>query len=192
MNEDGSERMRGWLPIPLTTEGMENSRETAQMLGGTPEVAGIHSSDLVRAVQSAHEIGQALQMPISPTPALRDWNIGHYTGESVIQHLDTMHSFIDNPHLAIPDGESYNDFLGRVFPFLDSLVKDPGNHIVVTHNRVMTLIRALASHGGQAINTELLKRKSPVEPSGALVVRPDWTIAHAFRPDDIDQDEISG
>ena len=65
-NEPDKEKLRGWLPIPLTLEGMKESHDTAESLAAEENVKEILSGTLVRVVQTASEIGEVLGMPINP------------------------------------------------------------------------------------------------------------------------------
>jgi len=175
MNSSGEgEKSRGWLPLGLSHQGMNEMADTADTLGEMEGISGLHCSDLPRAVQSAHEIGRVLGMEIQPTERLRDWNVGDLAGQPIKQILPISHSLIDNPDTPAPNGESYNDFLQRVVPFLHELVKSPNIHLAVTHNRVMTLIHSLVQTGGQSLDPDILKSKGPVEPSGIMKIEQNW------------------
>lgn len=191
MNEDGSEKMRGWLPIPLTLEGMKDAHDTGEILEEIEGITAIFTSDLVRAVQSATEIGNALNMMITPMEELRDWNTGDLAGQYVQDNLEKIHGYIDNPTKKIPGGESYQNFLDRLVPFLESLIEDDELHLVVTHNRVMTLLRALCKTGGDYPDNTLLKQKAPVEPSGFMLINQDWEITYVYKIDDLKDSEIA-
>jgi broad specificity phosphatase PhoE len=175
MNGDGSgEKSRSWLPVPLTLEGMQEAADTAHALTGLSPVT-LYTSDLVRAVQAAQEIGRALKMEIQPRLELRDWNVGHYAGQDVQKMLPMVHAHIDHPQTLVPGGEPYQAFLARAIPFLKLLVESPQPYIGVTHNRVMTLLDALSRTGGRVPDLATLKSRGPVHPSGVLVLAPDWS-----------------
>ena len=178
MNSDGKERSRGWLSVPLTLEGMQESAETADSLMPLDDVKTIYTSDLFRAVQSAQEIGMALDMELTPTENLRDWNVGDYTGQEVAKNLTATHALIDNPTKPAPNGEPYQTFLDRTVPFLVALVESKDLVIAVTHNRVMTLLNALLSSKGDHPDIATLKQKGPVEPSGIMIIDPKWKVVY--------------
>lgn len=176
-NEDGRERLRGWLDIPLDHRGEEESDEVAGKLKNLGVQAQSYStSPLRRAVQTAGKIEDELGVEFQPSENLKDWNIGDYAGQEVSHTLSTLHSFIDKPYKPTPNGESYGSFVDRVQPFVKQLVESPDNHLVVTHNRVTTLIKALASSKGRTVNMADIKKKGPIEPAGIMVVKPDWSI----------------
>ena len=192
LNEDGKEKLRGWLPVPLNLDGMEQANDTAEQLSQIDDVKHIYTSDLVRAIQTAHEIGEALWLPIEPVEELRDWNTGDLAGKSVMSNLPIIHDHIDHPLKKLPGGESFQSYMDRTIPFLKKLIEDDDFHIAVTHNRTMTLLRALSANGGKHPKTSILKRKAPVEPSGFMIIDKDWNIAYAHKPDDLGNDEVDG
>ncbi len=156
--------------------------DTADSLQGLEDVASLHSSDLPRAVQSAHEVGKTLGMEIQPTPHLRDWNVGSLAGQLIKKILPQTHALMDSPDTPAPGRESYNDFLDRAVPALRSLVESPQTHIAVVHNRLTTLLHALSKTGGEYPDGETLKHKGPVEPSGALILDPQWNVIYTHKP----------
>lgn len=184
LNEDGKEKMRGWLPVPLTVEGMQQSAETAVDLAELKgDVYALYTSELVRAVQSATEVAQVLEMEIEPRKELMDWDTGDLAGESVESNLPLIHYHIDHPTKALPGGESYQDVLDRAVPFLKELVESEEICIAVTHNRIVTLLKALTGSKGEKPDPKILKAKAPIEPSGIMMVNSDWKIVYASPKD---------
>ncbi len=176
---DGKERSRGWLPVPLNAEGMAAAAQTAQKLAkAKDDIKDIHTSDLPRAVQTAHEIGVTMGKEINPTAQLRDWNVGDYAGQEISKILPATHHLLDNPDQPAPNGESYNDYMDRAVPFLRQLVESPDVHVAVNHNRTMTLLHALSKNGGEYPDQATLKGKGPVKPAGFMAIGPDWKILH--------------
>ena len=179
LNEDGTERMRGWSPVPLTPEGEQDAVRVGQQLQRWPDpIHRVVTSDLPRAQQTAATIGQAVRQAPTVEPGLRDWNIGILVGQPVHEMLPVVHELLDHPDSAPPHGEPYAAFAARVMPTLDRLVRAPGTTVAVTHNRVLTLASAMAQQ-----KPALLKEKGPVEPGGFLVIGPDWKIQHIAKGD---------
>lgn len=175
---NGGERLRGWLPIPLDPKGMVGAKDTAEILKRIPHenIDGIWTSDLVRAVQSAHVIADSLSTVLKPRKELRDWNIGSLAGKPVKSNLNIIHELMDHPLRKAPEGESYREFTDRTIPFLRSLIETSKLHIAVSHNRILTLTAAYAEHGGKRPDDKILKSEGPVDPSGFIIVHPDWQI----------------
>jgi len=170
------EKFRGWLPIPLTLEGMKTSRETAESLEEIEDVEHLYVSDVVRTIQSGMEIGQVLSLELEPVFELRDWNLGDFVGKEVSKTLKEVLTFIDEPLKKVPGGESYQTFLDRAVPFLKEIVEDDDLCIAVSHARVMGLIAALAKNKGKHPDTKMLKSKPPIGPSGLMIVNSSWEI----------------
>lgn len=178
--ETAKEKFRGWLPIPLTLNGMLHAHDTAQLLRDIDGIAHIFCSDVSRAIQSAHEVGQALQMPIEPAMPLRDWNLGDFVGQRVEDVLDEVLDLIDHPSKPVKNGEPYQSFLDRAMPFIKKLVESKELNVAVTHARNIGLTKALAINNGKFPDQKTLKSKAPIHPSGIMVVDPDWEIPFIY------------
>lgn len=179
MNGDG-EKMRGWLPLPLSNEGKNEIENTASVLDRMKVgnlVSKAYTSDLPRAIETSKIISPVVDdKKFERTNKLRDWNVGDYTGKSVKANLNEIHHYLEEPDKVIPGGESYNQFYDRVAPFVKSLVEDDDTHIAVTHNRILTLIDALAKNKGTSPDLKTLKEKGPVSPGGIVMIDPDWNV----------------
>jgi len=178
LNDEDAEKSRGWLPVPLSLEGMKMVHDTAEGLEGLEDVKHIYCSDLVRGVQTAHEIAHSLSMVIEPEEQLRDWDVGDYTGKAIKDILPDTHALIDNPKKPAPGGEAYQDFLDRCVPFLEKLVASEDTNIAVSHARVVTLLKALCKNKGEYPDTPTLKKKAPIDPAGIMIVQPGWKIVY--------------
>jgi broad specificity phosphatase PhoE len=188
LNEDGSERLRGWLPVPLTLEGMKASRETAESLSALEDVYSLYTSDLVRAVQAAEEVAQVLSIELEPREELRDWNYGDLSGKLVDNAtINALHDYMEHPNKVPKNGSSFQEFLDRTIPFLTELVESEEICIAVTHNRVLTLLNALCKTKGDYPHMDTLKKKGPIDPSGIMIVNRDWKIEFKTKLDtDVD------
>jgi probable phosphoglycerate mutase len=174
-NEDGVERLRGWSPIPLNTEGKHGAIKVADVIKHLNlPFHSFHSSPLKRAIQTAEPIGHEINMSPRVTDSLKDWNVGELTGRDVKDTLPTIHAYMDRPNSVIPGGESYNSFASRTIPFLRNLIESKHTHLVVSHNRVMTLLHAMSKGKGKGIDINHLKQKGPIEPSGILSLDPNY------------------
>jgi alpha-ribazole phosphatase len=178
---DGKERIRGWMNVPLSKQGHQEALKTAREIKKLQlPIKDFHTSPLKRAMQTSNPIGSELGVEFDPDERLMDWNVGEFTGNPVDESLHEIFGYIDNPSKKTPGGESFNDFYNRCAPFLCDLVKDEKTHMVVTHNRVVTLAKALVDGGGEKPLKSTLKKKGPVEPGGILMIDPNWkmTIIH--------------
>jgi len=139
LNSHGeSERLRGWLDVPLDESGLQEAQETAERIARHP-VEEIYCSDLIRAQQTATPIAQLTKIPLMPMRELRPWNVGSLAGQHVNKILGTLKKLEGDPHLPAPQGESFCEFYDRysgVLKHLLALASRSSKHIVaVTHVR---------------------------------------------------------
>jgi probable phosphoglycerate mutase len=75
-------RIQGQTDVELSALGHEQARQLARRLSREP-IQAIYSSDLARARQTAEPLGEALSLPIHPTPLLREVGFGAWEGLTV-------------------------------------------------------------------------------------------------------------
>lgn len=129
-----SKRVAGWSDPPLT----ENGRHQAEAL--RPEIdghqfAGVWSSDLQRAVESAR---LAMGEPRTDR-RLRECDFGALEG-CTYEEADSTYAevFSEFRNFQAPEGESHEEFRGRVHDFVDSL--EPGHHLLFVHGGVIRVL----------------------------------------------------
>jgi probable phosphoglycerate mutase len=134
-----SKRVAGWSDPPLTDNGRRQAEALRAVIDGS-EFAGVWSSDLVRAVESARlAYGEAV-----PDARLRECNFGSLEGCSYHEADSTYGEvFRRFRGFQAPDGESHDDFRGRILEFVEGL--GPGRHLLFVHGGV---IRALTQDLG--------------------------------------------
>lgn len=168
LNSHGeSERLRGWLDVPLDENGLQEARETAERVAQHP-IGEIFCSDLIRAQQTATAISFLTKLPIFPTPKLRPWNVGSLAGKHVSEILGDLKKLEDNSNLPAPDGESFDQFYDRFASTLQHLLERAARssrHIIaVTHVRNVLATPTILAGGD--------RRKIPVRggaKTGALL-----------------------
>ncbi len=135
---DDSEKLRGWLDVPLSEEGLEEAEKTARQVAQYP-VAAIYCSDLLRARQTAAAIARATKLTAIATHELRPWNVGSLAGKQVSKILDELQQLEFDPSRPAPDGESFLQFYDRYSLKLKELLKiadrSSGCIVAVTHVR---------------------------------------------------------
>ncbi len=140
---DSSDRIRGWIDVPLDKSGIEEAHQLADKLTKIVEhvdTAVLYSSDLQRASKTADIIGRQLGKSVMKTYALRPWNLGDFQGNDSEEAAKAMPSFVkDTPNAAVPRGESFNSFKRRYLQELKKLLRDIEVHgrsiIAVAHYR---------------------------------------------------------
>ena len=168
LNSHGeSERLRGWLDVPLDENGLEEARETAEKVAKHP-IGQIYCSDLIRAQQTATAISRLTRLPIFPIAELRPWNVGSLAGKQVSTILADLKNLEIDPSLPAPDGESflqfYERYSGKLKHFLTLASRSSKHIVLVTHVRNVLATPTILVNGD--------KTKIPVQggtKTGAMV-----------------------
>jgi len=127
---------------PLTEKGRVQATALAQKLADIP-VARLFTSPIMRAVQTAEILSDALGMPYEITDALREYDCGILEGradEAAWQlHFAVFDAWVQHKdwERRIEGGESFNDIRDRFVPFVDHLIAEygesPANIVLVGH-----------------------------------------------------------
>ena len=130
-------RLQGQVAhVPLTGRGRGQARRAAAQLAGRG-VDALVTSDLVRAAQTAHEVGVATGLVPVPEPALREQALGDLQGR-LARELQTQPTpaGMHVSEVRWGGGESIADVHARLVVFFARLLADPPGRRV-----------ALVSHG---------------------------------------------
>lgn len=158
-NEQGV--FTGWLDVPLADSGRAQARHAAVLLarhGLLP--ASVHTSVLVRAIDTAEEVLAALELSV---PVARSWRLNerHYgalTGRAkrdVIaeygeaQFAEWRRSFKGTPPPlagSSPTTESLADVLARVLPYWREVIQPEAADRTVLVTSHSNALRALVKH----------------------------------------------
>ncbi|MFE4809944.1 histidine phosphatase family protein [Peribacillus simplex] len=147
----------GWTDSPLSVKG---EKDLLELRGSYPTYEKIHSSDLLRCVETARLLFPNA-VPVKDL-LFREMNFGSWEGRTY-HELKTDRDYLnwlERPMEAlVPGGESYPAFSERV--------NNGWNHLIACkENRI-----ALMTHGG--VIRDLLVRYAPKEKSFF-----DWGISH--------------
>lgn len=133
----------------LTELGREQARIVARRLRNYP-IRAIYSSDLLRAFETAEIIGWALGvMPIVAEPALRESDIGAWTGltwgEITVRYPDEVAAMYAGQEVRRGGGETYGELQARLAAAAEAIVtRNPGQTVlVVSHGAAL---RSLVAH----------------------------------------------
>src|SRR5579885_2963963 len=116
-NADG--RWQGWGDSPLSPRGLAQARALARRLAGEP-LAAVYSSDLGRAAHTARLAAAAHDLPVVELPALRERDVGLFSGLTGPEVEARHHEALARRRLdgtmdwAPPEGESFRQVLARV------------------------------------------------------------------------------
>jgi broad specificity phosphatase PhoE len=132
------------LKHPLTVRGREQAAALVRDLEGI-SIARLFSSPLLRAVQTAEILSDALGVPYKTTDALREYDCGILEGKSDEASWDLYHAVLSDWiergqwEARIEQGESFLDMQERFVPFIERLVEEYRDSL----DRIL-----LVGHGG--------------------------------------------
>lgn len=143
------DKVGGWYDTALTPRGLRDAEATAERLAALigPREVDIHSSDLLRASQTAAAIARRFGLPVSETADLREISYG-VAGGRPQAWLDARYSPAPDEdrldhHCGIEGAETRRDVANRVFPRVNAIVDRPcATQIIVTHGFTLTLVIA--------------------------------------------------
>ncbi len=170
---DSAERIRGWLDVPLSKDGWEIAKKTAEDLENKG-IIKIYTSDLIRAEETAEVISSATGAPVEATELLRPWNLGILQGKDYKKGIKVMKKYVEDADDVVKGGESYNNFYGRWKYALTKLLsaasklKPDMSLCVVTHSRNIYCLENILSDGDMPVRWEGL-----LNPGGAIAINVD-------------------
>jgi probable phosphoglycerate mutase len=133
---------------PLADEGERQARAAAERIAGAGAPDVIVSSPVRRARQTADIVAAAVGMPVTEVPDLRESAFGEWEGLTFAEAREgwpeLLASWLSDPTVAAPGGESFADVRRRVLLARDKLLaRHPHKTVlVVTH---VTPIKILVS-----------------------------------------------
>jgi uncharacterized phosphatase len=158
-SERGAEdRLRGWKDVPLNKAGRAEAERLAQKFKNS-DIDVIYHSPLSRAADTAKAIQKATGAKLVAMEELKPWNVGDYTGERTVDVLPILARFCcDTPEKSLPNGESFNTFMDRVFRGLRKASNGGYKHpALVSHYRVERTLKAYIA-AGQPANHRIDKK----------------------------------
>jgi broad specificity phosphatase PhoE len=132
------EKIQGRTDIPLNETGILQAEEAAENFKNK-EIAKIYSSPLVRAVKTAEIINEKINVSITPDVRLIERDFGDYEGLFIKDSpMDGLRRYT-GVH-KIPNGETFDKMILRIFGFLDEVILPKQNILLVTHGHVLRVI----------------------------------------------------
>jgi probable phosphoglycerate mutase len=123
-------------PFGLTELGKQQVQVLAEHLKDLP-ITTMYASPVLRAMDTADILYQALDLPYRVTEALREYHCGVLEGKSdeeswrlhrqYYEDWTLRHNFLSKPE----GGESFVDIQNRFIPFVESLKRDEDEHILL-------------------------------------------------------------
>lgn len=140
-------RWQGWADPPLSADGVTQTEAAAAALHGL-DIRTVVSSDLARASATAAIIARAAGVEVSVEPALRERDIGSWTGltsaEIESRWPGQLERYRADPEIPFPDGEGADALVRRAIPALLAIARqDPpdGVAVVVSHGGLIRCVR---------------------------------------------------
>jgi probable phosphoglycerate mutase len=139
-NREG--RWQGQLPIGLNEHGQMQARRLAARLACEPIVA-VYASDLPRAAQTAQILADALKVPLTLDPDLREVYVGDWEGllggEVRERFPDEFERWVKLRQGRPGGGEDFQEAQRRMVQAVDAIVaRHPGQAVaVVSHGFVI-------------------------------------------------------
>ncbi len=134
-------RYTGQTDVPLTEKGVLQAKITADYILENYKTDVIYSSDLVRAVETARPIADALGLPIRTDSRLREINAGIWQGmlfaDVKKEYTEEYASYKESGgYQRAPEGESLLDVLERTYEaVLDIIRENEGKTVLISsHN----------------------------------------------------------
>ena len=138
-------RFCGHSDPDLNPLGQTQLAELVTTLAGE-QIDRVYSSDLKRALRTAHAIAAAHGVALETRPALREIHFGEWEGlcweEIERRDLHYAHRWLaEFPRLPAPSGETFREFEARVLAEISDLLDNqPGPIAVVTHAGVLRVV----------------------------------------------------
>ena len=129
-------RIQGWADYPLTDRGHWQAAQLAERLAhwtasrwGEGALCTLVTSPLKRALDTAHIIGQALDLPVRLEPRLREYNFGPLTGltsDEIVANFPVVRESwaVNRPWQPLPGEEGEAAFVVRVRTAMDEIVTE--------------------------------------------------------------------
>ncbi len=143
-----AKKFTGQTDIPLDELGLEQAKDTAEYVLQNYKIDKIYSSDLIRAIDTAKPVAEALGLPINKDPDLREINAGCWEGRYIadlkVEYLEAFKKWATDVGLArCGDGESSKELSKRCEKVFRKIAKENEGKtvLVATHGGVVRAIR---------------------------------------------------
>ncbi|MGD0331540.1 MAG: histidine phosphatase family protein [Nitrososphaeria archaeon] len=163
-----SNQFRGRLDPSLNAKGVAQAEKAAKNIAREHKdfVKKIVSSPMLRSVQTADILAEELKVEVTQDRGLISWALGFLAGKDRDEYQPILDLYIDNPKLAIPDGEALDDLETRIQEFFDKELRTEGT-VYVSHNSNLVTLENLVrgNKDGRPESSE-----TSVEPGGIIGV----------------------
>lgn len=137
------EKIQGSTDIPLHEKGRTEALQMREKILPLP-IDRLYTSPLKRAMETTQILNEVLDLPVAVEPALQEVSFGLWEGltwKDVQQRFPQL--FVQIPSSGFidpPEGESYDQAVQRICPFVEALLKKQQNCLLVTHKAVIRIL----------------------------------------------------
>lgn len=142
-------RLGGRTPAPLSEDGRAQARAVATRLAASGTTfAGVHASPVVRTLETADPIADALGLDVEELPGVVEFDYGAWTDRTLKQLRRTKAwRWVQRTpsRFTFPEGESFRDAQKRAVDAVEDLADrytDRQNVVVVSHADVIKVVVA--------------------------------------------------
>ena len=135
-------RFLGRTDIPLDDQGRVQAKQVALSLQDTP-IAGLYSSPLARAWETAEAISSVCDLPITAVSDLTELDQGEieglYSDVLLNRYVDFFREWTENPaHARVPGGETLTECQQRASNAIHRVLAQhkPGPPVVIVSHRM--------------------------------------------------------
>lgn len=124
---------------PLTDRGRQQAAALAHRLVDRTTVDRIHTSPLLRAVQTARVVGHELGVPVVVSDDLREYDVGAYEGSRDPTHWREYDEVLEawvlrgEADRRVGGGENLHEIRARFRSFVDQVATQAGTTVLVGH-----------------------------------------------------------
>lgn len=135
-------RWQGHFDIPLNRAGILQAQAVARRLPRYP-ISAIYASDLRRAAQTAHYVGQSVGLSIKQDPVWRERHAGILQGMTFAEiYALYPHAYQTDLFHHPPGGETNESLQKRAVPAYQKLVEQHPNQtiLIVSHGGTLSVL----------------------------------------------------
>lgn len=137
------DKIQGSTDIPLHEKGRQEALLMREKILPLP-IDVLYTSPLKRAMETTQILNEVLDLPMSVEPALQEVSFGLWEGlrwKEVQQRFPQLfHQIPSSGFIDPPEGESYDQAIQRICPFVEGLLKKQQNCLLVTHKAVIRIL----------------------------------------------------
>lgn len=162
-------RFQGHADRPLTERGRAQADALAARLADVT-LAAVYASDLRRARETAERVAARHRLPVHARPALREVDVGSWTGLSTAEARDrfpdAFRRWHEHGRAAWEDGETYEQMRDRALTAVFQIAAAHSGSVALAVTHGGTIRALLATAAGMDLGD--YRRVRPAQPNAGL------------------------